>query len=452
MTLDLQEKLLGQGDQILSVTQVSNLLKRHVENSFSKVRVKAEISGLKVHTSGHAYFTLKDQDAVIDGVMWRGTPTKTKLIDGAAVIATGKITTYPARSKYQMVVEQLEDQGQGELMKLLLERKAAFEKEGLFQNARPIPKFPKIIGVVTSPTGAVIQDILHRIKDRFPCCHILLWPVLVQGTGASQQVADAVRGFNAWPGNKPDVLIVARGGGSFEDLWPFNDECVVRAVHESRIPVISAVGHETDTTLIDYAADLRAPTPTAAAELATPVLLDLIVYLTQSSQRLINAYMRILQNYRMRYQLASKSFIDPQKYVNEKAQRLDDWSQRLDLLRKSISVIYFQRLQMVSNRLTSPKMQMEIQQQRLIALSHRLQQNIALHIDKNKQTLDFLSIRLQQSSFENTLSKGFCLMMDKNKKALQTVHDLQNCEDTAVTFHMKDGQVISTLKDVQKIA
>ncbi|NEJ69117.1 exodeoxyribonuclease VII large subunit [Rhizobium phaseoli] len=266
-----------------SVSELSGSIKRTVETAFDQVRVRGEISGYRgPHSSGHAYFALKDDRARIDAVIWKGTFSRLKFRpeEGMEVIATGKVTTFPGSSKYQIVIETLEPAGAGALMALIEERKRKLGAEGLFDAARKkrLPFMPRVIGVVTSPTGAVIRDILHRISDRFPV-HVLVWPVKVQGEGSGEEVANAIRGFNALePAGaipRPDVLIVARGGGSLEDLWSFNDEIVVRAAAESRIPLISAVGHETDWTLIDYAADVRAPTPTGAAEMAVPVKAEL---------------------------------------------------------------------------------------------------------------------------------------------------------------------------------
>ena len=277
-----------------SVSELSGSIKRTVEQAFDQVRVRGEISGYRgPHSSGHAYFSLKDDRARIDAVIWKGSFSKLRFKpeEGMEVIATGKITTFPGSSKYQIVIETLEPAGAGALMALLEERKRKLAAEGLFDatRKRPLPFMPKVIGVVTSPTGAVIRDILHRIADRFPV-HVVVWPVRVQGDGASEEVAAAIRGFNALeeggPIPRPDVLIVARGGGSLEDLWGFNDEAVVRAAAASGIPLISAVGHETDWTLIDHAADQRAPTPTGAAEMAVPVKADLEAQVANLSARL----------------------------------------------------------------------------------------------------------------------------------------------------------------------
>ena len=280
----------GAGDNSppFSVSELSGALKRTVEEAFGHVRVRGEISGWKRHGSGHCYFTLKDDSANIDAVLWRGQAARLQFApeDGAEVIASGKLTTYPGRSKYQLVVDKLELAGEGALMALLDKRRRALAAEGLFDeaNKRPLPFLPRTIGIVTSPTGAVIRDILHRLADRCPT-HVLVWPVAVQGEAAAGQVAAAIRGF-AGLADPPDLIIVARGGGSIEDLWAFNEEIVVRAAAESPIPLISAVGHETDTTLIDFAADRRAPTPTAAAEMAVPVRAELIALLADRGRRL----------------------------------------------------------------------------------------------------------------------------------------------------------------------
>ncbi|WP_207774781.1 exodeoxyribonuclease VII large subunit, partial [Sphingosinicella sp. YJ22] len=282
----------GDNAPALSVSELAATLKRTIEDSFGQVRVRGEISGFKRHASGHCYFTLKDQDACLDAVIWRTSAGSLKFRpeDGIEVVALGRITTYPARSRYQMVVERLELAGQGALMALLDKRRHQLAAEGLFDadRKRPLPFAPKVIGVITSPTGAVIRDILHRLADRWPT-EVILWPVPVQGDGAAEQVAAAVSGFSAiQPGGpvpRPDLVIVARGGGSIEDLWAFNEEVVVRAVAASTIPTISAVGHETDTSLCDFAADMRAPTPTAAAELAVPVRADLLAQVRQMGHR-----------------------------------------------------------------------------------------------------------------------------------------------------------------------
>ena len=307
-----------------------------VEQGFGHVRVRGEISGFKRAASGHLYMALKDADAVIDGVMWKGQAARIPFRpeDGLDVIATGKLTTYPGRSKYQIVVESLELAGEGALLALLEKTKQRLAAEGLFdaERKRDLPKMPRIIGVVTSPTGAVIRDVLHRLEDRFPT-RVIVWPVLVQGNGAAAQIAAAIRGFDALaidgPVPRPDLVIVARGGGSIEDLWAFNEEVVVRAVADCRIPLISAVGHETDTTLIDFASDRRAPTPTAAAEMAVPVRAELVALLADLGGRAARGWARIDGQARERLDAAATRLPGLDRLVAPQRQRLDDWSERL---------------------------------------------------------------------------------------------------------------------------
>ncbi|MBX9886246.1 MAG: exodeoxyribonuclease VII large subunit [Novosphingobium sp.] len=326
----------GDNAPALSISEISALLKRTVEDRFGFVRVRGELSGVKRAASGHLYLSLKDENARLDGVMWRGGAQRLGFVpeDGVEVIATGKLTTYPGRSNYQIVIERMEVAGEGALLALLARTKARLEAEGLFAPARkrPLPYLPRVIGVVTSPTGAVIRDILHRLRDRFPT-HVVVWPVLVQGPGAAAQIAAAVRGFSALePGGpvpRPDLVIVARGGGSIEDLWCFNDEDVVRAIAASTIPTISAVGHETDTTLADFAADVRAPTPTAAAEIAVPVRGELIAGLADLHARQQRAVVRLLGLSRERLEQRARRLPVPQALLEGQVQRLDDLGERL---------------------------------------------------------------------------------------------------------------------------
>ncbi|WEX88445.1 exodeoxyribonuclease VII large subunit [Sinorhizobium garamanticum] len=317
-----------------SVSELSGSIKRTVEQAFDQVRVRGEISGYRgPHSSGHAYFSLKDDRARIDAVIWKSAFSRLKFRpeEGMEVIATGKVTTFPGSSKYQIVIESLEPAGAGALMALLEERKRKLGAEGLFDagRKRPLPFMPKVIGVVTSPTGAVIRDILHRIADRFPV-HVVVWPVRVQGDGSGEEVAAAIHGFNALetggPIPRPDVLIVARGGGSLEDLWSFNDEAVARAAAASQIPLISAVGHETDWTLIDYAADQRAPTPTGAAEMAVPVKADLEAEVSALSARLKAAAVRQMENRRQAVRSLSRALPSLDQLLALPRRRFDEAS------------------------------------------------------------------------------------------------------------------------------
>ncbi|MGD9811417.1 MAG: exodeoxyribonuclease VII large subunit [Sphingobium sp.] len=332
----LAQEQPGDNAPALSVSELSALLKRTVEDRFGHVRLRGEISGFKRAASGHVYLALKDENAVIDGVMWKGSAGRIAFApqDGIEVIVTGKLTTYPGRSKYQIVIERMELAGEGALMQLLERLKKQLAAEGLFaaERKQPLPYLPRVIGVVTSPTGAVIRDILHRLADRCPT-HVLLWPVLVQGDGAAEQVARAVRGFGAMQTGgaipRPDLVIVARGGGSIEDLWAFNEEAVVRAVAECPIPIISAVGHETDTTLCDFAADVRAPTPTAAAEMAVPVRAELMAGLTELGLRAGRAMRRATEQRRERLTMTARLLPTPETLLSPQRQRADDLGERL---------------------------------------------------------------------------------------------------------------------------
>jgi exodeoxyribonuclease VII large subunit len=327
----------GDNSEPESVGQLSNRLKRMVEGEFGRVRLRGEISGWKRAVSGHCYLSLKDDAAVIDGVMWKGQAALIPFAaqDGIEVIASGKLTTYPGRSKYQIVIDRMELAGEGALMALLEKLKAQLGAEGLFDQGRkkPLPFMPKVIGVVTSPTGAVIRDILHRLADRCPT-RVIVWPVKVQGNGAPEEITAAIKGFDALAAGgaipRPDLIIVARGGGSIEDLWAFNDERVVRAIAACSIPLISAVGHETDTSLSDYAADLRAPTPTAGAEIAVPVLADLRLGLDAYAQRAERCARRYVERGRERVEGLARLLPKRDALLGPQRQRADDVGQRLD--------------------------------------------------------------------------------------------------------------------------
>ncbi len=332
----------------LSVSELAAALKRTVEDRFGFVRVRGEISNYRgPHSSGHAYFCLKDQNARLDAVVWKGVfgRLRTKPEEGLEVIATGKLTTFPGKSSYQIVIEAIEPAGVGALLAQLEERRKRLAAEGLFDVARKqlLPFLPRTVGVVTSPTGAVIRDILHRIRDRFPR-DVIVWPVRVQGETAAGEVAAAIRGFNALPEHgpiaRPDVLIVARGGGSLEDLWAFNEEIVVRAAADSLIPLVSAIGHETDTTLIDHAADLRAPTPTGAAEKVTPVRVDLLAQQTELARRLVHAQMRHLDARRSEVRALARVLPTPDDILGSRRQSLDACASSL---RKDIRDLLAQR-------------------------------------------------------------------------------------------------------------
>ena len=431
---------------IFSVGEISGALKMTVEERFGHVRVRGEISGFKRPASGHMYFTLKDEEAVLNGVCWRGSASRLGLApeDGMEVIATGRLTTYGARSNYQMVVEKMELAGEGALLKLLEDRRRKLAAEGIFdeEQKRPLPFLPDVIGVVTSPTGAVIRDILHRLEDRFPR-RVLVWPVLVQGDKAAEQVAAAVSGFNALDGSgpvpRPDLLIVARGGGSLEDLWAFNEEAVVRAVSESDIPVISAVGHETDTTLIDFAADRRAPTPTAAAEMAVPVRSELLAQVMDDGARVVNAVNRLVQDNRKDLVQASRGLPNLGQLLGDASQRLDDWSERFNNSLKSGMKERRQSFDHLSQRLIKPDALIQQAEQRLSSEIRALRQTSGVIFRDRQSDLSRLSQLLESYSYERVLDRGFTLVTDAGDKPVTSAKELGVGDGVNVRF--KDGTV-----------
>ena len=409
-----------------SVSDIAARIKRVVEDNFGYVRVRGEISKATVNAaSGHCYLTMKDEKSVLDAVCWKGTMARLthKPEAGMEVVAIGKITTYPGRSTYQLVIEALEPAGVGALMALLEKRKAALAAEGLFDAARKqaIPFLPQRIGVVTSPTGAVIRDILHRIAGRFPR-HVLLWPVAVQGQGAAEQVAAAIAGFNALePALRPEVLIVARGGGSIEDLWAFNEEIVVRAVAASRIPVISAVGHETDTTLIDYVADRRAPTPTGAAEFAVPVRDELVVMVEESQRRMQGALRTRLTHARDRAETLARALPRPQQLVSTMAQRLDEIGERLALALPRGLAHHEEALRSVALRL-SPRF-------------------LLLEIARKREKLDGLGALLASLDATAVLKRGYVIVRDAQGSILTRADRVPQAGSLSLQFADGDRMV-----------
>ncbi|RSK37922.1 exodeoxyribonuclease VII large subunit, partial [Rhodovulum iodosum] len=332
----IEDDAPGGNSPEFTVSEISGAVKRVIEGEFTHVRVRGEVGRVSRPRSGHVYLDLKDERNVLAGVIWKGVAQRlsTQPEEGMEVVATGRLTTFGGQSRYQMVIEDIAPAGLGALMAMLEKRKAALAAEGLFaaERKKALPYLPQVIGVVTSPSGAVIRDILHRLRDRFPR-KVLIWPVAVQGAACAPEVARAIEGFNRLaPGGalpRPELIIVARGGGSLEDLWGFNEEVVVRAAAASAIPLISAVGHETDTTLIDHAADRRAPTPTAAAELAVPVRMELLAWADAQGARLTGALSRALGQSRQRLADLSRALPRPETLVAQARQRLDYWDERL---------------------------------------------------------------------------------------------------------------------------
>lgn len=456
----------------LSVSEISLKLKSLVEGTFDVVYVRGELTGVKKATSGHVYMAIKDDNAVMDVICWKGTASRLAfaLEDGLDVIIQGKITTYPARSKYQIIVQGITLAGEGALLKQLEMLKEKLKQEGLFdtKHKKKIPKLPHTIGVITSQTGAVIRDIIHRLEDRFPC-HVILYPATVQGDKAPEDVAKAIKDFTFWqknPKQSPipqlDLLIIARGGGSMEDLWCFNSERIARAVFECPIPTISAVGHETDTTLIDYVADLRAPTPTAAAELAVPVRNDLLAASLDLKKRLIQAEQRFLSQQLKRVDLVQKAIKHPDMILTNKTQTLDYITHRLFTTHDAMMKHYDhklqktkQTLQHLSINLTAPRDKLRHTTQHLKMLMQgavkykttnwtqqdlqgRLQRAFTRQKQDRNKALEQWRVRLHNMSYQQTLKRGFTLVYQE-EELIDSHKKLHKNKGVKILFH--DGEV-----------
>lgn len=426
----LAEERPGDNAQAMSVSELSLALKRTVEDRFGHIRVRGEISGYKRAASGHIYFSLKDDNARLDAVMWKGGAARLPFVpeDGLEVVATGKLTTYAGRSNYQIVIDSLEVAGEGAMMLLFEKLKARLAAEGLFapERKKRLPALPRTIGVVTSPTGAVIRDILHRLADRFPT-HVIVWPVLVQGEGAAAQIARAVNGFSDMPqdgvATRPDLVIVARGGGSIEDLWAFNDEAVVRAVADCTIPIISAVGHETDTTLCDFAADLRAPTPTAAAEIAVPVRSELLQRVGQLGLRMANSVRKHVDLVAERLEAQRRLMPRLSDLTAPHQQRTDDLAERL---RQSLRT----RVGKAEIAYSGPAMM----------LHPRL---LTRRIEQGQQRLDALTRLAGSLHPEAPLKRGFARVTDADGKTIMSRAAAVKAGN--VTLRFVDGEVGSVV-------
>ena len=432
-----------------SVSELAFALKRTVEEAYGLVRLRGEISGFKgQHASGHAYFVLKDEKACIEAVIWRSSFAKLRFKpeQGLEVIATGRITTYPDKSKYQIVIEQLEPAGIGALMALLEQRKRMLAAEGLFDEVRkrPLPYLPRIVGVVTSPTGAVIRDILHRLADRFPC-HVLVWPVRVQGETCALEVAAAISGFStlviggAVP--RPDLIIVARGGGSLEDMWGFNEEIVARAVAASTIPLISAVGHETDWTIIDLVADWRAPTPTAAAERAVPVRADLHIKVTSFGLRVASCLHRMLEAQRSLLLAVARGLPRKCDILALPRQRFDGSAARLRRALKANAHAHRVAFARSAARLRPHLVRSAARggRDRLIGLDRSGSRALVALVGRARQRLDARTQLLASLGYHNVLARGFALVRDAEGRMLRRAADV--CAGERLDIEFADGHV-----------
>lgn len=438
----------------LSVSELANALRRTVEDAYSFVRVRGELGRVVNAKSGHLYFDLKDDKACINAVMWKASAGKLPFRpeEGLEVVAEGRLSTYPQRSNYQMLVDRMRPAGVGALMQLLEERRKKLAAEGLFDPARkrPIPFLPTVIGVVTSPTGAVIRDILHRVRERFPV-RVLVWPCLVQGDKAAEQVEAGIRGFNALkPGGaipRPDVIIVARGGGSIEDLWPFSDERVVRAAAESAIPLISAVGHETDTTLIDHAADLRAPTPTGAAERAVPVRAELVAQVGEMGVRMGRSLSRHAEKRRLQLRSVSGRMPRAEALVQGPRQRLDMAGQRLSGALEKAAARKRQRFSEAGSRLRPAALKREIslKRQEAARLADRLRPAVARVVADAGARLETQRRVLETLSYEGVLKRGFSLVMRHDGSLVRSRSDLAAGDKVRLRF--SDGEAAAIAGD-----
>jgi exodeoxyribonuclease VII large subunit len=435
-----------------SVSELAFALKSTLEDRYGFVRLRGELSKVTFHSNGHVYLSLKDERAVIDGVVWKGSVRNLSVRpeQGLEVVVTGRITTYPQGSRYQIVIESMTAAGVGALLAQLERLKARLATEGLFEASRksPLPAYPRVVGVITSPTGAVIRDILHRIRDRWPC-QVLVWPVVVQGDAAAAQVAAAVRGFDALePGGavpRPDVVIVARGGGSVEDLWPFNDEALVRTVAASRIPLISAVGHETDTTLIDFVSDRRAPTPTAAAEFATPVLSELRAGLADLSGRMHRMGGRLVEDRRGRLEVLGRSLARVPDQVELAEQRLGLARNRLGAALTRNVGVHETRLARVGGRLRPGLLHRprELQTERLSSLFVRLGPALSRGLARSTERLESLGARLKSADPSAPLNRGFARVHHADGRLVREGASLQPGDPVQLVFaDIERGAVI----------
>ena len=425
----------------LTIEELSSAVKKTIEGRFEFVRVRGEVSQLRVPASGHVYFVLKDEKNTLSSVIWRGSAARLSVQpeEGLDVICSGKMTTFGGQSRYQLIVSDVEIAGEGALLKQLEARRRKLADEGLFDVARkrPLPAFPKSIGVITSPTGAVIRDILHRLSERFGV-RVVVWGVNVQGAGSAEQIAAAIEGFNKLPETgevaRPDLLIVARGGGSIEDLWSFNEEIVVRAAAASAIPLISAVGHETDTTLIDYASDLRAPTPTAAAELATPVAADIKAGLTDKQARLERAAGRQIEAAQQNLRGLQRGLLHPRELIARHQQSVDIAASSLHngLLRRMEGAAT--RLANLAERLGSPSQRLAQVSERLLVCGNQLDNLIARQFDIQTQKLAQAGRLLEANSYQRVLERGFALVTYTSGAAIKRSAEAPKGAEVVIQF------------------
>ena len=423
-----------------TVTEISASIKETLEDNFGYVKVRGEVSGLSKPASGHVYLNLKDENAIIKAIAWRSTVAKLSFMpdEGLEVICSGKLTTgysdrYPGRSDYSIIIDSIVPAGEGALMALLEQRKKKLMSEGIFDqdHKKPLPLYPETIGIITSPTGAVIKDIIHRLEDRFPC-DVILWPVPVQGDDAAHLIADALNGFNNSLKDSelkvPDLIIVARGGGSIEDLWAFNEEIVVRAVFASEIPVLSAVGHETDTTLIDFVSDLRAPTPTAASELCTPNRDELLINLKDHQKDLRDSINSNLEN-----KLSSFKNLSDKLPVS------------LKLFIKSLLSEFKEITQSLNYRILEE--QVNNFQQKLISQFDKLNSSTNLFVENMRNQINYNEKLLESMSYKSVLNRGYSVTKNLKNRVIKSKKDIEN--DTNIIIETSFAKISAEVKEIK---
>ncbi len=434
-----------------SVAEFSKAIKLTIENAFGYVKINGEITGFKRASSGHLYFNLKEDNAVLTAVCFRNQAQNIdfEIGDGLQICASGKITSYEGRSNYQIIIDKIEIAGIGAILEMLEKRRKKLAEEGLFDAIykKKLPFFPKIIGVITSETGAVIEDIKHRVSNRCPL-HLMLYPSAVQGEKASREIIAGIKYFNALKINRPEVIIIARGGGSFEDLLPFNDEDLVREVFKSEIPIISAVGHETDFTLIDFVADVRAPTPTAGAEFATPILEDLKNNLKNLERNIINSIANFFNQNHIALKNLERNLLSPQKFLENSQQKIINCSEKIEYSAKNFLENNFLKIQKITIKSDFIFERIKIFQQKIFYNFEAIKKNIENNLMQKNIMIQGFASTIKSCNYKQMLERGFAVLKDKNHRLITNCEDLKNQQKFIIT--MQDGEVFANLDMVAK--
>lgn len=434
-----------------SVAEFSKAIKLTIENAFGYVKINGEITGFKRASSGHLYFNLKEDNAVLTAVCFRNQAQNIdfEIGDGLQICASGKITSYEGRSNYQIIIDKIEIAGIGAILEMLEKRRKKLAEEGLFDAIykKKLPFFPKIIGVITSETGAVIEDIKHRVSNRCPL-HLMLYPSAVQGEKASREIIAGIKYFNALKINRPEVIIIARGGGSFEDLLPFNDEDLVREVFKSEIPIISAVGHETDFTLIDFVADVRAPTPTAGAEFATPILEDLKNNLKNLERNITNSIANFFNQNHIALKNLERNLLSPQKFLENSQQKIINCSEKIEYSAKNFLENNFLKIQKITIKSDFIFERIKIFQQKIFYNFEAIKKNIENNLMQKNIMIQGFASTIKSCNYKQMLERGFAVLKDKNHRLITNCEDLKNQQKFIIT--MQDGEVFANLDMVAK--